>query len=365
MRTGTVSLPLHSGKTPRWLFNHMKDLSREILSFLVSEYSPEEVLDRLSDPFWFQAFGCVLGFDWHSSGITTTVCGAVKESIKCREKDFGLFVAGGKGGTSRKTPSEIETAGEKLGLDLSHLVYFSKIVAKVDSTALQDDYQLYHHCFLFTDNGKKWAVVQQGMNEFIRMARRYHWSSSEIEDFVNNPHKAICCDSSGKVMNLVVKESNKARGTITEISHQKPGLLMGYLKKIKKYQENKYSMPKRHYINLSDVEMIRLEKIFISTYEKKPSDFETLISLLGVGPKTVRSLAMISELIYGEKYSIKDPVRFSFAHGGKDGIPYPIDSEVCEESVDILHKALKESKIGRTDKIKAIRRLSDFYCNDG
>jgi uncharacterized protein len=361
MRTGTVNLPLHGGKAPRWLFNHMKDLSREILSFIVSEYGPEEVLDRLSDPFWFQAFGCVLGFDWHSSGVTTTVCGAVKEAVKGREKDFGLFVAGGKGGTSRKTPSEIEAAGEKMGIDFSGLVYNSKIVAKVDSTALQDDYQLYHHCFLFTLSGKKWSVIQQGMNEFNRMARRYHWSSSEIEDLVCEPHKAICCDSSGNVINLVARESSKARSTITEISYQKPRLLLDDLKKIKKYQETKYNMPRRHTINLSDVEMKRLEKIFISTYETRPENFEKLISLKGMGPKTVRSLAMISELVYGEKYSIKDPVRFSFAHGGKDGIPYPVDRETYTASVDILHSAIKESRLGRTDKVKAIKRLSHFY----
>ena len=361
MRTGTVNLPLHGGKAPRWLFNHMRDLSREILSFIVSEYGPPEVLDRLSDPFWFQAFGCVLGFDWHSSGVTTTVCGAVKEAVRGREKDFGLFVAGGKGGTSRKTPSEIEAAGEKMGMDFSHLVYSSKIVAKVDSTALQDDYQLYHHCFLFTENGNKWSVIQQGMNGYSRMARRYHWSSSQVDDFVCEPHKAICCDSSGKVMNLVAKESTGARSTITEISHQRPKMLLEDLKKIKACQERQYDMPSRHHINLDDVEMRRLEKIFISTYEKKPQDFEKLISLPGMGPKTVRSLALISELIYGEKYSIKDPVRFSFAHGGKDGIPYPVDRETYSGSVDILHRALKESRVGRTDKVKAIRRLSSFY----
>jgi hypothetical protein len=199
------------------------------------------------------------------------------------------------------------------------------------------------------------------MNEFNRMARRYHWSSNEIEDFVCEPHKAICCDSKGSVINLVARDSTSARNTITGISHQKPKLLLNDLKKIKNYQETKYNMPRRHTINLSDVEMRRLEKIFISTYEEKPEDFEKLISLKGIGPKTVRSLALISELIYGEKYSIKDPVRFSFAHGGKDGIPYPVDRETYTASVDILHRALKESGIGRTDKVKAIKRLSQFY----
>ncbi len=361
MRTGTVNLPLHGGKAPRWLFSRMTNLSREILSIMVSEYGAEEVLLRLSDPFWFQAFGCVLGFDWHSSGVTTTVCGAVKESVKGLEKDFGFFVAGGKGGTSRKTPTEIETAADKMGIDFSHLVYNSKIVAKVDSSALQDGYQLYHHCFFFTGNGKMWSVIQQGMNDTNRMARRYHWSSDEIDSFVCEPHKAICCDGKGSTVNLIAKESDKARDTITEISHMRPKLILKDLEKIKKYQETKFNMPKRHYINLGDIALRRLEKIFISTYEQKPKDFEKLISMPGIGPKTVRSLAMISELIYGEKYSIRDPVRFSFAHGGKDGIPFPVDKETYNKSIDILHNALRESRVGRTEKIKAIRRLSAFY----
>ena len=362
MRTGTMNLPLHGGKAPYWLFNRMKKLSREIIMLIVSEYGSSEMLYRISDPLWFQAFGCVLGFDWHSSGVTTTVCGAVKESVKGLEKDLGFFVAGGKGATSRKTPQEIENAADKMGLDFSNLVYNSKITAKVDSSALQDGYQLYHHCFFFTKDGKQWSVVQQGMNEGTKTARRYHWLSKNISDFVCEPHSAICCNNKSTVLNLVARESSSARDVIARLSCERPKLVLKDLKKIKDFQEEKrYSLPERHYIKLTDIDFRRLEKIFTSTYEIKPKNFENLLSIRGIGPKTIRALALVSELIYGTHYSIKDPVRFSFAHGGKDGHPYPVDRENYDRSIEILHKAVKDSKIGRTEKIKAIKRLAYFY----
>jgi len=361
MRTGTINLPLHRGKAPYWLFTRMKNLSREIISMIVSEYGTKELLYRLSDPLWFQAFGCVLGFDWHSSGVTTTVCGALKESVKGLEKDLGFFVAGGKGATSRKTPAEIENAAGLMGKDFENLIYSSKIVAKVDSNALQDGYQLYHHSFIFTKDGNMWSVIQQGMNEENRMARRYHWTSEGLESYICEPHKAICCDKKEEVINLTAAESDKARKTINLLSCEKPKNIIEDLKKIKKFQEKSYSLPRRHYIKLGDMDLKRLEKIFTSTYQRRPENFERLLALKGVGPKTTRALALISELVYGVKYSIKDPVRFSFAHGGKDGIPYPVDRENYNRSIDILHKALRDSKIGRTEKIKAIKRLSYFY----
>ncbi len=361
MKTGTVTLPLHGGKAPKWLFERMTRLSREILSLLVSEYGASEVLERISDPLWFQALGCVLGFDWHSSGVTTTVCGALKESVKGNENDLGLFIAGGKGATSRKTPAEIEIAQEKLGIDLSQLVYSSKMAAKVDSNALQDGYQLYHHCFFFSADGKNWAVVQQGMNDRNRMARRYHWLSNRVNDFVCEPHSAICCDKKNTVLNLVAGESTASRKTIAELSREKPERILKDFTKIIEYSEKNYSFPSRHYITTSDIGKKRLEKILISTYEEKSEDFEALLALSGVGPKTIRALALISELIYGIKYSVRDPVKFSFAHGGKDGIPYPVDRNNYDRSIEILHKAVKESRIDRTEKIKAIKRLSYFY----
>ena len=345
MRTGTVNLPLHGGKAPYWLFARMEKLSREIISLVVSEYGPAEILERLSDPLWFQAFGCTLGFDWHSSGLTTTVCGAIKESIKGLEKDLGFFVAGGKGGTSRKTPQEIENAGNIVGKDFSNLVYDSKIVAKVDSNALQDGYQLYHHCFIFTRDGNMWSVIQQGMNENNRMARRYHWLSKDLNSFVCEPHKAICCDRKSSVLNLVAVESEEARKTVAGLSCEKPKNILKDLRKLKELQRNNYILPIRHHIRLDDIDIARLEKIFTSTYEKKPENFEKLLAMKGVGPKTIRALALISELVYGVKYSIRDPARFSFAHGGKDGFPYPVDKENYNRSIEILHKAVMDSKI--------------------
>ena len=363
MKTGTVTLPLHGGKAPKWLFERMTRLSREIVCLMVSEYPVPEVLERFSDPLWFQALGCVLGFDWHSSGITTTVCGALKESIRGIEKDLGLFIAGGKGGTSRKTPAEIEKAQENLGLDLSHLVYSSRMAAKVDSNALQDGYQLYHHCFFFSTDGKNWAVVQQGMNDQNSMARRYHWLGSRVDDFVCEPHSAICCDKTGNVLNLVANESNESRNTIAALSCERPEKILRDFNHLVSHSERNYSLPSRHQITTTDIGKNRLGKILVSTYERKPENFETLLSMKGVGPKTIRSLALISELIYGVKYSLKDPVRFSFAHGGKDGIPYPVDRENYDRSIEILHKAVKGSRIERTEKIKALKRLALFYNN--
>ena len=361
MRTGLTNLPLHGGKAPYWLFEKMERLSREIMLFMSSEFGPDEFINKIADPFWFQALGCVLGFDWHSSGVTTTVCGALKEAARGLEKDLGYYIAGGKGGTSRKTPSEIENAAIKEGIDFKGLVYTSKIVAKVDSNALQDGYQLYHHSFFFKRNGKKWAVVQQGMNEDLKYARRYQWLSDAVESFVSEPHNAISCDSRNEVINLVSNDSEKARKLITEISAEKPQKNIDDLLKISCGIENNYSLPKRHDIRMTDIEVKRLSKIFQSTYEEKPENFEDLIAMPGVGPKTVRSLALISELIYSTPYSIKDPARFSFAHGGKDGIPFPVDRETYNKSIDILHDALKESKIDLYDKVNAIKRLASFY----
>ncbi len=361
MKTGTINLPLHGGKAPGWLFEKMKRLARQIVLVIIEEYGPYEFIDRISDPYWFQAFGCILGFDWHSSGVTTTVCGALKEALRGISSYTGIYVAGGKGGTSRKTPSEIEAASEKEGSDFSRLVYASRIVAKVDSSALQDGYQLYHHSFIFSKDGKKWSVIQQGMNGDTRYARRYHWLSSKITDYVIEPHNAICCDSKNEVLNLIASDSSPARKVITEISHQKPEQVLKELAGICGHSEKSLVLPKRHEINFSDIEKKRLAKIFQSTYEQKPEDFEKLIAMPGVGPKTVRSLALISELIYSAPYSIKDPARFSFAHGGKDGIPYPVDKINYNKSIEVLSNALKESKIGRTEKIEAFKRLALFY----
>lgn len=330
----------------------MVKLAREITTVIIEDYGPEEMLQRLSHPYWFQAFGCILGFDWHSSGVTTTLCGALKEGIKGREKNLGLFVAGGKGATSRKTPSELETWGNLIAIDPAPLVYASRMSAKVDSAAVQDGYQLYHHSFLFTKNGS-WAVVQQGMNETNRYARRYHWLNNTVTDFVNEPHSAIASEAKGTTLNLVAGESSPARLTIADIvKNEKPETILLDLHKIKTL-----TLPSRHDIHTEDLHPDSLKKILLSTYERQPEDFRHLLSLPGVGAKTIRALSLISELVHGVAPSYRDPARYSFAHGGKDGIPFPVDRETYDRSIDLLRKAVGRSRITLTEKQDAENRL--------
>ena len=354
MKTGIANLPLHYGKAPSWLFQRMKRLAREITLVIIDEFGPEEMLRKLSDPFWFQAFGCILGFDWHSSGLTTTVCGALKEGTRGIEKDIGLFVAGGKGKFSRQTPHQIEEYGNALSLDPQPLVYASRMSAKVDSAAVQDGYQLYHHTFIFTSDGH-WTVIQQGMNETNRYARRYHWLSDTVQDFVCEPHQAVCCDQRGEALNLVAQESKETRKASTIIACENPDRTASELKKIRGLH-----LPKHHEILVRDINPERLNKILIKTHEKQPDNFEHLLGIEGVGPKTVRSLSLISELIYGAKPSFRDPARFSFAHGGKDGHPYPVDRNNYDLSIEILRKGIRSAKLGEREKIEALKRLSSF-----
>lgn len=330
----------------------MTRLAREITVAIIDEYGPGEMLYRLSDPCWFQAFGCVLGFDWHSSGVTTTVCGAVKEGIRGMENELGIFIAGGKGGTSRKTPAEIEKAGHLIKADASKLVYASRMAAKVDNNAVQDGYQLYHHVFCFTKDGS-WAVVQQGMNENDCYARRYHWLGEKVTDFVCEPHSAVCAQAGADTLNLVAGESADSRNTIAGIVQQEqPDKIMAQLHKLRELE-----LPRRHAIEVADIHPDRLYRIFVQTYEKQPDNFEQLLGLEGVGAKTLRSLSLISEIIYGVPASYRDPARFSFAHGGKDGIPFPVDRKTYDKSIEILHNALEKARIDDKDKISAIKRL--------
>ncbi len=354
MKTGTAQLPLHYGKTPRWLFNRMKLLARQIAIVIVDEFGTEEMLRKLSDPFWFQAFGCVLGFDWHSSGVTTTTCAALKEGIKGLEHELGLYVAGGKGSTSRRTPQEIEAYGADLAVDPGPLIYASCMAAKVDNTALQDGYQIYHHAFIFDREGR-WCVVQQGMNETTRYARRYHWLSEGVRDFVCEPHTAICCDTQSKPLNMVAQESEEARRVSTLLAQEKPWRLVGELKKLKNLE-----LPAHHQVLIQDIHPDRLAKIFLKTYERQPADFEQLLEISGVGPKTIRALSLIADLVYGAEVSFRDPVCYSFAHGGKDGHPYPVDRQCYDRSIQILEKAIKQAKLGNREKLDALKRLASI-----
>ena len=351
-RTGFATLPLHGGKAPRYLFERMVPLSREIVIFVAREFGREEVLRRLSDPYWFQAFGCVLGFDWHSSGLTTTVCGALKEGLRDVGAELGIFVAGGKGATSRKTPAEITAACEQLGRDPEPLVYASRISAKVDNSAVQDGYQLYHHSFVFTDQGQ-WCIVQQGMSDATSMARRYHWLSDNVRDYVNEPHAAICCDTFAPTLNLVAAQSADVRSASALLAGEKPEVTLDALGHLPSLE-----MPRRHEVSTGDINPQYLQKVLLRTYERAPADFESLLSIEGVGAKTLRALALTSELIYGARASHDDPARFSFAHGGKDGTPYPVDRQTYDKTIEVMRQALNGARIDRNEKVHAFRRLA-------
>ncbi len=348
-----LELPLHYGSAPPWLFERMKRLASAILEVMVREFGPEEVIRRLADPFWFQSLGCLLGFDWHSSGLTTTVCAALKEAVKGKEKDFGIIIAGGKGKTSRKTPEELREYGERFGMKADELIFASKISAKVDSAALQDGYNLYHHTFISTLKNQ-WAVIQQGMNEETRKARRYHWLKEDLKDFVCEPHKAIISEAKGSALNMVAQESENARKVSTLIACDNPERTIKELSKI-------LQLPDRHFLTKEDISPNRIKKILLKTYNNPPKDFLQLLKTEGVGPKTIRALALISDVIYGAKPSYTDPFVYSFAHGGKDGYPYRIKKEDYDKSIKIWESAIKLAKLGREEKLLALRRLSRMF----
>jgi uncharacterized protein len=369
-RRGVANLPLHGGHAPKWLFHRMVKLTKGIVEVMLYEYGSEEFLRRISDPYWFQALSCVIGFDWHSSGTTTTTCGALKMAID--PEKHGIMVAGGKGRASRKTPSDIENAGEIFSLSTSKIedmIYSSKISAKIDNSCIQDGYQLYHHSFILTENGE-WAVVQQGMNEENRYARRYHWLSEKVADFVEEPHQGICCDKTGsKTLNMTAQESSDTRKVSVDLLCDNPEHLKKYFKEktpiIDESQTqlenyfNEFRMPRHHPVldmDMSDREFEVLKR----AWELQPENYEELVSLEGMGPKKIRALALISDLVYGSEPSWKDPVKYSFTHGGKDGFPYPVDREVYDHSIHTLREALEQAKLETKDKYNSIKRLESL-----
>lgn len=351
-RTGIADLPLHGGKAPRWLFSRMVRLSREILILLTDEFGTAETLRRLSDPHWFQALGCLLGFDWHSSGLTTTTCGALKEALAEVGKGLGLYAAGGKGAVSRRTPEEIEICADKEGIEAAPLIYASRMAAKVDSAALQDGFQIYHHAFFFDRQGH-WCVVQQGMNEESRMARRYHWLSDGLKSFVCEPHTAVVGEPAGLVLNLVAKEAAPAREEIPDLAHRPPEKLVGELEKLQAMK-----LPSRHALLISDLNPARLRTVFLRAYESQAQDFESLLGVPGLGAKGLRALALLSELLYGAPASFRDPARYAYAHGGKDGTPYPVDRDTYDCTIQVLRRAVRRAKLGQTEELAALQRLA-------
>ncbi len=352
-RTGLANLPLHGGHAPAWLFQRMARLAREISSAIVLESGADELLRRLSDPFWFQAFGCVLGYDWHSSGVTTTVCGALKAGLAGVERELGLHVAGGKGRAARATPHDILAKGHLLSVDPQTLVYASRMSAKVDSVALQDGYDLYHHTMFFTSSGR-WAVVQQGMNTASRYARRYHWLGESVTDFCCEPEAAICSDARGRAFNLVAEESAGARDAMAGMVQAfRPGGLNAELQRL-----STLTMPRREYLTFDDIDLSRIGRLLDHVQEQQPGDFQGLLGLSGLGPKTARAMALIADIVYGAPTSFRDPATYSFAHGGKDGHPFPVDREVYDRSIHLLAEAVRRARLADADKCEALNRLS-------
>ncbi len=349
MRTGRADLPLHTGRAPAWLFERMTLLAREIGRAVVEEERPHGLLRRAADPFWFQAFGCVLGFDWHSSGLTTTTCAALKEGLRGLDRDAGIVVAGGKGKTSRRAPSEIEQGCEAFGIDGEPLVRASKLAAKVDSAAVQDGYEVYQHTFVLTAGGS-WTVVQQGMNKANRMARRYHWHTTGTFD--SDPHAGVAGDP-GRVLNLVAAETPGNRAVAVDLARDAPRKVTKELRRMREL-----SLPRHHEVRVADLDPDRIERILVKSYEAQPETYTDLLAVAGVGAKGLRALSLVAELTYGEAASVRDPVSFSFAHGGKDGTPFPVDRRTYDATIESLRDALRATKAGRTDKVNALRRLA-------
>jgi len=350
-RSGTADLPLHYGQVPLWLSERMAKLGFAIVETIAMEFSTSEVISKLSNPFWFQSFGAVMGMDWHSSGITTSVLGALKKSVNPHSKELGIYICGGKGKNSLLTPQELLFVGEKTGLDGNNLANCSRLTAKVDNTAIQDGFQLYQHNFI-VDNKGQWAVIQQGMNPNSKTARRYHWHSPDLKSFINEPHTFIYGENQGTILNLTAQAATKSREGILELSKESPAKIM---------KEMQYlSMPAHHDVRMEDVNMKRLGAMLWTTHENKPEDFEELLLLKGMGPRALQSLALVSEIIYGTPTRFEDPARFSFAHGGKDGHPFPVPVKIYDETIDTLQRAINRAKIGNTDKIEAIRKLSEI-----
>lgn len=353
-KSGTADLPLHFGKVPAWLYERMASLGRSIVEVMLMDYGRDEVLRRLADPFWFQSFGAVLGMDWHSSGITTAVMGALKRAINPDAKSLALYICGGKGKLSMQTPQELLQVSDRIGLNGSDLIRSSKLVAKVDNTAVQDGYQLYLHNFIVADNGN-WSVVQQGMHEKDGTARRYHWHSEKIKSFVEEPHAGITGPSQGMIFNLTATEAAANRaGIMTLVGEDSFKVIQEFAK---------LAMPSHHDVRASDVNLKRLGAMLYVARESPLIDFEDLLLLKGIGPRTLQSLALVSEVIHGAPSRFKDPARFSFAHGGKDGHPFPVPLTIYDESIQILKKGIEKSKLGHSDKLKSVQKLHQLVLD--
>jgi hypothetical protein len=347
-RSGTADLPLHSGRVPQWLAGRMQKLGCAIVENIVYEYGRSEFLSRLSDPFWFQALGCVMGMDWHSSGITTSVMSALKRGMRGREHELGIYICGGRGRQSRKTPEELLRLADRTGLDGTALLRASRLTAKVDNNAIADGFQIYLHCFVVTAAGE-WSVVQQGMNPASGYARRYHWHSAAVRDFTCEPHTAIEGENQGLIRNLVDRRAIPAQQAILEIASSQSAATIATIRSL--------TLPRHHDVCEGDVDLKRLGAILTISHERQLRDFASLLLLENLGPRTLQSLALVAEVVHGKPTRFADPARFSFAFGGKDGHPFPVPLKTYDDSLAVLRRSLHAAKLGNAEKLDGLRRL--------
>ncbi|WP_414464094.1 DUF763 domain-containing protein [Hyphomicrobium sp. DY-1] len=365
-RTGSADLPLHTGRVPAWLAGRMATLGAVICQAIVEHYGRDELLGRLAHPFWFQSFGAVMGMDWHSSGITTSVIGALKRGLEPLKDDLGIYVCGGRGRHSRRTPDELNLLGERIGFDAQGLTRASRLVAKVDSAAVQDGFDLYLHGFFVTREGR-WTVVQQGMNGERRQARRYHWHSGALASFVDQPHAAIEGPQQGEIINLTDRRAEKSRAAQLDLlAHLGPDRIVKELQTEMPPEAPSAQlslphlvMPAHHDVRSSDVFTRRLHATLAAAAERGPVDFPELLLTPGVGARTVQSLAMVAEVVHGAPYRFQDPGRFSLALGGKDSQPFPVPVKVYDETITVLKSAMQKAKLGNTEMLAALKRLDD------
>ena len=350
-RSGVADLPLHGGRVPPWLAERMTKLGTAITENIVHHYGTSTFLSRLSDPFWFQAFGAVMGMDWHSSGITTSVMGALKRGLGQRADELGLYLCGGRGRFSRNTPNELRSIAERRGFDADSLVRTSRLTARVDNNAIGDGFQIYLHSFVVTSKGE-WAVVQQGLNDQNGMARRYHWHSATVRDFVAEPHTGIIGENQGTIMNLVDSRADRAQTALLDIANEHPEKTLQAARHLR--------MPAHHEVQARNVDLKRLGAVLAVAYEKDLHDFAELLLLEKLGPRTLQSLALVAEVVHGAPSRFNDPARFAFAHGGKDGHPHPVPLKTYDESLNFLRKSLDAAKVGQTDKVDGFKRLDRF-----
>ncbi len=385
-RTGSADLPLHGGFVPPWLVTRMASLGRVIAEAIVHHYGTDELLRRLAHPFWFQSFGAVMGMDWHSSGITTSVIGALKRGLSPIQDELGVYVCGGRGKHSRRTPDELLQVGERTGLDATPLARTSRLVAKIDNAAVQDGFDLYLHSFIVTPDGQ-WCVVQQGMSDSRSAARRYHWLSEGLDSFLDSPHSAIDGPNQGMIVNLADARASQSRNVGLELIHGGPDRPIAVLKRLRDNAPNARAsrhggnvalslfpelepdatpdypplphlqMPAHHDVRASDVVLRRLHGVLAAAADRGPKDFSELLLTPGVGARTVASLALVAEVIHGAPCRFSDPARFSMAHGGKDGHPFPVPLKVYDETIGVLKSAVSRAKLGNADRLHAIRRL--------